>query len=1463
MSERKTPNPVDESAGKAASADAASPRQRSRHAPAPREAEPARLGIDIGAETIKAVLIRGDDVEELGRVPVGGRPFECVRDILKRVHSSGLTRVHLGLTGTGAGQVAELLGVEPVDEPNAIAAACNLLYPDARTIIEMGRETQKYLRFQWDEVAGRLLLDEAGLSSKCAAGSGSFLDHMAHRLNFGAIEEFARVAGETDNPASLSGRCAVFTESDIVHLYQKGTPRERIAAGVHQAVCRNYRSAIARGKDFEDQILLIGGVALNPTVRKYLARELNVAEDRIVVPARALMLGAIGAAVRAPTEIDMASSLPALEAQIGRPLQYEGIEPLTLTQSRVLSAEEDIDDLPREIPVAALGVDIGSVSTKAALVTEIDGRVRILASHYRRTDGDPLAAVRDTVGQIQRQVEDAGLKIGEVFAGTTGSGRYLTGDYVGADVIKNEITAQARGARAFMPDIESILEIGGQDSKYIRLDGDVIVDFEMNKACAAGTGAFLEKQAARLGLDINEFGPTALKAGRPPDLDWTCTVFSESAAVYYQQNNVPIEDLCAGLCLASAKNYLNKNVASRDIGNKIAFQGAVAFNQGMVAAFETILKRPIIVPPHPHLTGAIGAAVIAYHDRPAETSFRGFERIAEGEYSVSSFECNRCPNRCDVNVFQMDGGRKYYYNDRCERYSGAHKRGMGEDLPNLFAECEQMLMEGTDVELPDEAPTVGIPRGLMFADYYPLFRAFFQHLGMRAVPSDPTNKDIITKGLNSVAGEPCFPIKVAHGHTAQLVERGVDYLFLPGVCDTEQPNPNFRQSHTCPYVMSAPELIGSALRLDERDKPIFLRPRLFFRRGERHLRRVFRDIGRTLGKSPSQADRALDAGMDALREFRRRVSERGREIMDSLGKDDRAFIVVGRPYTTYDAAVNMDIGKKIQDLGILAIPLELLPVDGEDVSDAWPNAYARQIQKKLAAARMIRRDPRLRAVVLTYFACGPDSFANPFFKDEIGKPCYVMQIDEHTADAGVITRMEAFADTAVGRDGADPDIVIRTGDTPVTELGDRLLWIPRACDAADVLSAGLRAWGINAAALPRSADPGLNLARKVISEDVCLPMLVTTQDIMERVSAPDFDPEREAFFQGQSEGPCRFGMYYMMQKRILDKAGLGDVGVVTLGSRSADGGLGVGFLLAVWAGMIAHDMLGKMRSHARAYELDPGQSDGLYQRYLQELCDEAIPAQRKILGSWSTPLRFLAGHHTDVFADLLRRAQREFAALPSRDGDGRRPLIGLVGEWFVRIHDGANQQVIRKLEDAGAEVWLAPPSEFFSYSLRIGGVLAADRWRDTRDWADLRLAVHRSLLTRVAMRDEHHLFAATIPYLEGMEDIGPDEIIAEGSRYIHPSFGGEPICSVGKALDFVKRQVDGIVNVIPFNCMPGNAVAMLSHTFRRHHGNIPFLNLDYDGFVDASRDAKIVSFMSQVKERRAARRDRERALRST
>ena len=876
----------------------------------------------------------------------------------------------------------------------------------------------------------------------------------------------------------------------------------------------------------------------------------------------------------------------------------------------------------------------------------------------------------------------------------------------------------------------------------------------------------------------------------------------------------------------------------------------MAFNKGMVAAYETVLGREVVVAPYPHITGAVGAARLAYLADPEVSTFRGFDAIADAKYEISSFECKSCPNRCDVNTFQMENGPKYFYNDRCEKFSAAHKKNLGAHLPDLFAEREQMMMNAyqPNGSSPARGVKIGIPRGLMFSELYPLYNAFLSELGFEVVPSDPTNKRIIEMGLDVAIGEPCFPFKVAHGHYMDLIAKGVDIIFSPRVISTEQPNSNMRQAQTCPYLQAAPDVISSCVGVTERGIR-HISPTLHLKRGKKHLENVFVGIGRQLGIKPKQARAALEVGIKTLYDFRRKIDERGAEALRSMSRDQMAFVVIGRPYTLWDPAVNMDIGKKIQDLGILAIPQDFLPLESADIVDSWPNAYSRQIQKKLMAARLIRQDSRLRAVVVTYFACGPDSFGNPFFKDEIGEPCYVMQIDEHTADAGVITRIEAFADTAA-KGKAKQAEVIRTDDAPITKLGGRRLWIPYASEVARVLAGCLRAYGIDAQALPRSEDTGLNLARQAISEDVCLPALMTTEDMLQRVNSPDFDPSKEAFFQGNAEGPCRFGMYSMLQRRILDKLGHKDVDIVTLGSKSEHGGLGTMFALVSWDAISCHDQLFKLMQRSRPYEIDKGASEALFEKYLRKVIDLIPEHKRKVESNKLAAI--LNTRHLDEYRELLRRATEDFSSIPMRREV--RPLVGVVGEFYVRLHDGANQDILRKLESEGAETWLAPMTEFFSYSNFIGKVLSGDRLRDAGLSKDELIEYFgRSLNAKLIDKEEHALFSATLPFMDGYDDIGSEDVIREGAKYLNYNFGGEAICSMGKSEDFAKRGLDGIVSVIPFNCMPGNTVTALSQSLRRRHGNLPFLNLDYDGFIDASREAKVVSFMWQVKERHAGR----------
>jgi len=1413
-----------------------------------------RIGIDIGSDTLKAVIIAEDRITALSPLKIKGKPLEKLKelfDTISQTYSSRENTFKAAISGRGSQNLSELLNIDRVDDIDGLVAAVNRLQPEVRHIIEIGAESQSYLSLFKDEKSKKLLIDDVIPGGKCAGGTGAFLDYMHKRLKYDSLEDFIEVGLSVENPAGISGRCAVFAESDIVHHYQKGTPKERIVAGIHQAVARNYKSLIHKSKTPEDKIAVVGGVAANRCLKCHIIKELNLKEEQLVTPELNLYFTAIGAALKAERPILLERVITDLNEHIAVPFDYESLSPIKLERSIIMAPPETPPDL-NVIELAALGVDIGSVSTKAALITLIDGEVHLLASHYRRTEGNPILAVKMTLQEIRDEIARKGYDIRNIIAATTGSGRYLTGYFIGANAICDEITAQARGAATYFKDREvTIIEIGGQDSKFIQLDRRSILDFEMNWACAAGTGALIEKHARNLDIDIRDFGGTALKGDKPPLINSTCAVFSESALVHFQQNNVSIENLCAGACLASAKNYLVKVVRNRPISECVAFQGAVAFNRGMVASFETLLDRPIMVPPYPHLTGAIGVAHLSLDKsgkESVESRFRGFEHILSSEYSLSSFQCCHCNNECQVNKFTV-GCETFFQGDRCDRYSSSHKKIKTSSFPDLFEEHEELLMSAyVAPEGKKYTGTVGIPRGILFSDYFPFFNAFFSELGFQVMPSERTTKRIVAKGIDLTVAEPCFPIKVAHGHAAELYDQEPDYLFIPAIITADKPVGKYSACVTCPYVQSIPDVVKSALA-DKKARTSILSPTFFFDRGEAHIKRVLRELASSLGKSKGDAYKAYEVAKKTLQRFRDKMQARGKEVLESLKSDQTAFVVIGRPYAIHDKAVNMDVAKKVLDEGYLPIPLDYLPLGEFDTSGSWPNIYSVQGQKKLAAARMIAERTNLHALVITYFGCGPDAFLDQMFKEELGTHYLTIQIDEHTSDTGIITRIQAYLNSAGRTKTGKKGTAIDTSDTPITRITGKRLWIPDMNKGAWVLASVLNSFGIDARTLPRSPDRGLSLARKYICGDVCLPMLHTSEDMIQRASQKDFNPAKEAFFQGKSGGPCRYGMYFMLEKSILDLI-CGKVDLVTLGNKDNAGSLSAFFIMHFWDSTVTHDILEKMLFHTRPYEREKGAADRLFEEYVAKLC-RCVEEKTYRLDTPGTQLAaIINGGHLAPLKAIVREARQAFDAI-RHDRVSQKPLVGIVGEFFVRLHEPSNQNIIRRIEALGGEVWLAPMTEFFAYSNYISSVHAFDRWRDEKKTNDLVEALMRRYLANLATRNEHILFKESLPYLKGFDELPSNEVVEFGSQYINRFFGGEAIMSLGKSEDFARRELDGIVSVGPFNCMPSLIVSAISRELRKRHKNIPFLNIDFDGYEDSIRDDRISMFMSQVKERRS------------
>ncbi|HOJ43321.1 MAG TPA: acyl-CoA dehydratase activase, partial [Syntrophorhabdaceae bacterium] len=536
-----------------------------------------KLGLDIGSVSINVVLI--DDERKViynEYIRHKGRPIELSRNILQNLKEQ-YSIDFIATTVTGAKLFSQMVGAAFVNEIVALTRAFNHLYPHVKTVIDIGGEDSKLIIFEEESQGKRLKIKDFSMNALCAAGTGSFLDQQASRLRF-TIEEFSNVALKSKNPPRIAGRCTVFAKSDMIHLQQIATPDYDIVSGLCYALARNFKSNVAKGKNIIKPVAFVGGVAANAGMKRAIKDVFSLKDEEFIIPEYFTSMGAIGAVYTVMDEPSLKTEFLGFDRINEYLIHNENVE--TLEKLELSKENINVDYYVKPVETltdAYLGVDVGSISTNLVL---IDKDKNVLAKRYLMTEGRPLEAVKRGLAEIGEEIGD---KVNILGAGTTGSGRYLTADFIGADIVRNEITAQAEAAINIDPEVDTIFEIGGQDSKYISIDNGVVVDFEMNKACAAGTGSFLEEQAERLGISIKEeFGKLALSSDMPLKMGERCTVFIESDLVHHQQRGARTEDLVSGLSYSIVASYLNKVVGDRRIGKRIFFQGGTAFNKGVV-----------------------------------------------------------------------------------------------------------------------------------------------------------------------------------------------------------------------------------------------------------------------------------------------------------------------------------------------------------------------------------------------------------------------------------------------------------------------------------------------------------------------------------------------------------------------------------------------------------------------------------------------------------------------------------------------------------------------------------------------------------------------------------------------------------------------------------------------------------------------------------------------------------------
>jgi predicted nucleotide-binding protein (sugar kinase/HSP70/actin superfamily) len=645
-------------------------------------------------------------------------------------------------------------------------------------------------------------------------------------------------------------------------------------------------------------------------------------------------------------------------------------------------------------------------------------------------------------------------------------------------------------------------------------------------------------------------------------------------------------------------------VAERRVGNKIFFQGGVTNNKAVVAAFEQVLGKKIIIPPHFDVTGAIGAAILAKRSMSEgqKSRFKGFG-IRNTTYNISRFVCPACTNHCEIRRVQITGEKKsLYYGGRCEKYETDDRKKIANNIPNLFEKRTEMLMDGFTEEVTKKTTTIGIPRALMvYYQQFPFWRTFFEQLGFTIVLSKKSDKSLVTTSIETMTTETCLPVELMHGHVIDLIDKGVDYIFLPFIVNAKPNKFNKTFNCNCPWVQTYPFMVKAALK-GKVDESKFLVPTLHFRFFKRALEKELTGyFNEKFNISKSEIRKALYKADEVQVAFEKRLEDYGKEVMKNIPENCRPVVLLGKPYNSSDPHLNLALIEKLINQNVMPIPLDMLDLSDNNIFTSYRNMYWPNGQKIIAGAQLVAKTDGLYAVYISNFRCGPDSFIHHYVTEELkGKPFLHLEIDEHSADAGMVTRIEAFLDSLKGAEQNEKrdHEIFRPRPSPSSPPKERILYFPYMNDGAYLLAAAARACGIPSEVLPMQTEEDIAIGRKYTSSKECFPMICTTGSFIRKLQEPGGDPSKMCFFMPDHNGPCRFGQYNQFHRILFDKLGYKDAELITPSNDTSyedvAGEHGQKFRINAWKGFICADYLRKIYRETRPYEINKGDSDRLY-----------------------------------------------------------------------------------------------------------------------------------------------------------------------------------------------------------------------------------------------------------------------------
>lgn len=1385
------------------------------------------LGLDIGSTTVKAVVLRGQQLifsdYRRHNADVRGELQLLLADVEQQISSASM---RVAVTGSGGLKVARLLGVGFVQEVIASTEAIQRFNPDADAVIELGGEDAKitFLR----------LVPEQRMNGTCAGGTGAFIDQMATLLDTDA-KGLDDLAAQYEHLYQIASRCGVFAKSDLQPLINQGAAHADLAASVFQAVATQTIAGLACGHPIRGNVVFLGGpLHFLPQLRQAYVRALADQGNSFTTPDQAHLYVALGAALSATGQTH---TLGQLRSALGRAISL----PLDTTTMRPLFADEaefaEFQDrhsrhrIPyRDIATATgpcfLGIDAGSTTIKAVLLN-VDNE--ILFSHYEGNRGDPVSAAIDILRQVRTSLpKDAYLGRSCV----TGYGESLIQAALHVDDGEIETMAHYRAAEHVSPGVTSVIDIGGQDMKYLRIRNGAVDSIAVNEACSSGCGSFLQTFAETMGTDVKSFAKAGLQSKAPVDLGSRCTVFMNSSVKQAQKEGAGVDDISAGLSYSVVRNALYKVIKLKDaaqLGDKVVVQGGTFHNDAVLRAFELLTETQVVRPEIAGLMGAFGAALTAHRNHlPGEESeVLGLDALGEFQVETALKTCQLCQNHCKLTISTFNDGTRHVSGNRCDRGASEEPAPKKSQIPNLYDYKYRRLFGYRRLtEANSPRGTIGIPRVLNMYENYPFWFTILTQLGFRVVLSGRSSHDLFKRGMESMPSENvCYPAKLAHGHIESLLDKGVNTIWFPCVTYEQRVFDESDNHFNCPIVAFYPQVVGKNIDRLRQPGVRYLHPFLNLNEPEKLVDRLV-DIFEDFDVTRAEAQAAVEAGYAEDEKFKADVRAEGLRALEYLRENRiRGIVLAGRPYHI-DPEIHHGIPELITGLGmavftedsVIDVPVLTRPLR---VRDQW--SYHSRLYE---AAAVASRDPELNLVQLNSFGCGLDAVTTDQVQEiveSVNDVYTVLKIDEVSNLGAARIRLRSLqAATAERR---IPDIVTYEPDadsavpayTKEAKKTHTVLVPQMSPFHFEFIEPIFQRLGYNLRLLRQASAEDIEVGLKYVNNDACYPAIMVIGQLINALQNGQADPDHTTVAISQTGGMCRATNYTSMLRKGLKDAGYQQVPVLAISAQGLE--RNPGFKLSpelvhrILQAVAFGDLFQNVLLRVRPYELQRGSATRLYHKW-NSLCQEYFEH-----GGYSPTLGRRIG-----YSWLIDHIVAEFDALPLRDIP-RKPRVGLVGEILVKFQPDANNHAVQVIEDEGCEAILPGLLEFFMYKLFTGN------WK----WEHLgigRKSRHAKKLGMWLIGQYQEPVHRALARTNGKFHI-PDDMAAMARRAETViSLGtnaGEGWLLTAEMMELIESGAPNIICAQPFACLPNHVVGKgMFRELRRMYPKANIVSIDYD-----------------------------------